>query len=111
MSTMASKPDGEMAPPKMGLFRKHAAGLMAALSLVAGALPARAVVYQWSTPLEEVVSRESKGHPRAFLWIPERCQRVRAVVIADQNMEEEQLFGNAEFRKTLSDLDFALVWI
>jgi hypothetical protein len=32
---------------------------------------------------------------------------VRAVVIAEQNMEEEQLFQDAEFRKTLSDLSFA----
>ena len=68
-------------------------------------------VYQWSTTIDEVVARESKAPSRAFLWIPEHCQRVRAVVIAIQNMEEEQLFQNAAFRKTLSDLGFAIVWI
>ncbi|HEX4124559.1 MAG TPA: hypothetical protein VHY37_07510, partial [Tepidisphaeraceae bacterium] len=75
------------------------------------ALPVHAAVYQWSTTIDEVVSRESKGHPRAFLWVPDHCEHVRAVVIADQNMEEEQLFDNPEFRNTLSDLNFALVWI
>jgi hypothetical protein len=58
-----------------------------------------------------VVSRESKDHPRAFLWIPDNCQRVRSVVIADQNMEEEQIFQDASFRSTLADLGFAEVWI
>ena len=68
-------------------------------------------MFQWSATLDDVVSGESKGHPRAFLWIPENCQRVRAVVIADQNMEEEQLFQELAFRKTLSDLGFAEVWL
>ena len=75
------------------------------------AVPARAAVYQWSTTIDDVISRESNHHPRAFLWIPDHCQRVRAVVIAIQNMEEEQLFNDAAFRKTLSDLGFAIVWI
>src|SRR5205823_3486492 len=48
---------------------------------------------------------------RAFLWIPGDCQHVRAVVIADQNMEEEQLFQDPEFRKTLTELGFAEIWI
>lgn len=72
---------------------------------------ARAAVYQWSATIDEVTARESKKPPRAFLWVPENCQRVRAVVIAIQNMQEEQVFENAAFRKTLSDLGFAVVWI
>ncbi|HUB27072.1 MAG TPA: hypothetical protein VL992_16725, partial [Tepidisphaeraceae bacterium] len=72
---------------------------------------ARAAVYQWSTTIDDVISRETHDHPRAFLWIPENCQRVRAVVIADQNMEEEQLFQDSQFRKTLADLSFAEIWI
>ena len=79
--------------------------------LFGGLRSARAAVYQWSTTIDEVVSPETKDHPRAFLWIPEKCQRVRAVVVADQNMEEEQLFADSEFRRTLSALGFAEVWI
>jgi hypothetical protein len=70
-----------------------------------------AAVYQWSTSVENFISPESKQHPRAFLWIPENCRQVRAVVIADQNMEEEQIFQDAEFRKTLTDLGFAEIWM
>lgn len=90
--------------------RVKIAGVVLILFL-ATALPARAAVYQWSATVDEVISRESKGHPRAFLWVPEACKRVRAIVIAPQNMQEEQLFQNAEFRQTLSDLDFAEIWI
>src|SRR5947208_5661214 len=78
---------------------------------IASVTRAAASVYQWSTVVDQVVSPESKGHPRAFLWIPDKCQRVRAVVIAIQNMEEEQIFQDAAFRQTLADLGFAQVWI
>jgi hypothetical protein len=73
--------------------------------------PARGAVYQWSATIDDVVSPETKDHPRAFLWIPENCQRVRSIVIAEQNMEEEQLFQEPVFRKTLSDVGFAEIWI
>ncbi|MGN6626244.1 MAG: hypothetical protein ACTHLN_06465 [Tepidisphaeraceae bacterium] len=79
--------------------------------LVALAKPLLADVYQWSAPLPDVISNETKDHPRAFLWVPDQCEHVRAVVVAVQNMQEEQLFKDASFRKTLSDLNFALVWI
>ena len=81
------------------------------LCLFSGLRPVRASVFQWSAPIEDVISPETKDHPRAFLWIPENCQRVRAIVIADQNMEEEQLFQDVAFRKTLADLGFAEIWI
>ena len=81
------------------------------VALLAFVFPARAAVYQWSVSVNDVISRESKGHPRAFLWIPEDCQRVRAVVIADQNMEEQQIFESAQFRKIAAELNFAIVWI
>jgi hypothetical protein len=81
------------------------------LSVLAAASAARAGVYQWSATLDTVVSRETTDHPRAFLWIPENCRRVRAIVIAEQNMEEEQLFQDRKFRQTLADLNFAEIWI
>jgi len=83
----------------------------ACLCGIIGSVDARAAVFQWSTTIDDVVSSETNDHPRAFLWIPENCQRVRAVVIADQNMEEEQLFQDAAFRKTLAELGFAEIWM
>jgi len=81
------------------------------LCLLAAGLQAHAAVYQWSVTIDDVVSSETKDHPRAFLWVPDHCQTVRAVVIADQNMEEEQIFQDPAFRKTLAELGFAEVWI
>lgn len=67
--------------------------------------------WQWSVPIKSVVSSETQGHPRAFLWIPPGCQRVRGVVVGQNNMEEEQIFEHPAFRRALTELDFAVVWV
>ena len=92
-------------------MRWHTLGRL--LVLAAGVLSPSVIhagVWQWSAPLSGVTI-SNEGQPRAFLWIPENCRRVRAVVVADQNMEEEQIFQDPEFRKTLTDLGFAEIWI
>ncbi|MBI2512113.1 MAG: hypothetical protein HYV96_09040 [Opitutae bacterium] len=68
------------------------------------ALPVRAsdAVWQWSVPL---------GEGRAFLWIPENCPRVRAVVVAQHNMIEQGLLEHATLRRTLAALGIAEVFI
>lgn len=86
------------------------------MSLVASAFlvlsaPADAAVYQWSAPVTSVVSSETDEHPRAFLWVPPGCQRVRAVVVGQHNMEEEPIFEAPQFRKGMADLGFAIVWV
>ncbi len=81
------------------------------LVLVFVVCPAHAAVYQWSVSVDDVTSRESKHYPRAFLWIPDNCRQVRAVVVGDQNMEEQQIFESDQFRKICSDLNFAIVWM
>ena len=67
--------------------------------------------WQWSVPVESVISSETSDHPRAFLWIPPGCKRLRGVVIGQHNMEEEQIFEHPVFRRTLAELDFAVIWI
>jgi hypothetical protein len=59
-------------------------------------------VWQWSV---------ATPRGRAFLWIPETCQHVRAVLVGQHNMSEEGLFENASFRSELSALGIAEVWI
>ena len=71
----------------------------------------KAAVWQWSVPVESVTSAETKDHPRAFLWIPPECQRLRGVVVGQHNMEEEMILEHPTFRKTLTDLGFAVIWI
>lgn len=82
------------------------AGVLAALSV-----SAVAAEWQWSVAVPSVTSDETHQSPRAFLWIPPTCSRVRAVVIGQHNMLEEPLFENPVFRKTLSELGVAEVWI
>ena len=71
----------------------------------------QASVWQWSVKVPGVVSGETNDHPRAFLWIPEDCKQVRAVIVGQHNMTEEDIFEQPKFRKELSRLGIAEVWV
>jgi len=58
---------------------------------------ANAQVWQWSVKVDSVVSGETRDHPRAFLWIPENCKQVRAVIFAQHNMIEEGILEHPAF--------------
>jgi hypothetical protein len=77
---------------------------------VAGAR-CRGAEWQWSAVVESVVSQETNEHPRAFLWVPPNCERVRGAVVGQHNMLEEGVFEHPLFRKTMSDLCLAEVWV
>jgi hypothetical protein len=68
-------------------------------------------VWQWSVDIDGVVSNETNAAPVAFLWIPEKCKQVRGVVVGQHNMLEEGILEHKEFRKALSDIDFAEIWV
>lgn len=70
-----------------------------------------AQVWQWSVAVDSVVSEETKDHPTAFLWIPEACKQVRGVVVGQHNMIEEGIFEHPVFRKAMTGLGFAVVWV
>ncbi len=74
-------------------------------------LPLLAAEYQWSATVDEVVSTETGDHPRAFLWIPPACHKVRAVVIGQHNMQEEPILEHPLMRKALAGLCFGAVWV
>ncbi|QIP14249.1 hypothetical protein G8759_17320 [Spirosoma aureum] len=74
-------------------------------------IPAQAQVWQWSTPVNSVISAETNDHPQAFLWIPEDCRYVRGVVVGQHNMLEEGILEHPDFRRKLTKLDFAEVWV
>ncbi len=57
-----------------------------------------AAEWQWSVQIFNVVSSEINDHPRAFLWIPENCKQVRAVVVGNNNMLEEGILEYSAFR-------------
>lgn len=67
--------------------------------------------WQWMAVVDSVISGENNDHPHAFLWIPPNCKQVRGVVVCQHNMIEEGILENASFRKALSQIGFAEVWI
>ncbi len=82
-----------------------------ALCICSAAASAQATAeWQWSAPVRSVISDETYGHPRAFLWIPSDCRQVRAVVVGQHNMCEENIFNNPVFREKMSEAGIALVW-
>ena len=81
------------------------------VAALAAGLVRAAGVYQWSVEVPEFVSKETGEHPRAYLWIPETCVRVRGVVVGNDNMLEETLFAHADFRRALAAADLAVVFV
>jgi hypothetical protein len=73
--------------------------------------PLKAVEWQWYVPVRKVISSETNENPKAFLWIPSNCKQVKAIVVGQQNMLEEPIFEHPVFRKTMSELGFAIIWI
>ena len=68
-------------------------------------------MYQWSVALSGYISTETGKAPTAYLWIPEGCQQVKAVVFAQQNMTEEMIFKMPVFQKRMTELGVALIWV
>ena len=81
------------------------------LLLCAWTIYSHAAEWQWSVPVSKVIAPETGRHPQAFLWIPEDCMQVRAVMIGTHNMCEETLFENELFRRRMKEAGVALIWI
>jgi hypothetical protein len=81
------------------------------LIVLLGTVSTQANIYQWSVKLDGFVSDETRDNPDAFLWIPDNCMQVKAILVSQQNMCEETLFDHPRFRETMTDLDFAIIWI
>ena len=75
------------------------------------ATPADKGVYQWGVAVDGVVSKETKKPPRAYLWIPEKCASLKAVVLANDNMLEEPLFADDGFRASLASADCGIILV
>jgi len=78
--------------------------LLATVLALAGFLTpsSRAAVWQWSVP---------DGEARAYLWIPDECERVRGLVVANHNMVEQGMLEHPAMRQTLGRLGFAEMWV
>lgn len=76
------------------------------LLLIIG-LPASSQVWQWSVPVKGAKNAAS----RAYLWIPEDCKYLKAVVLAQNNMEEQPIIEHEAFRKEMSKLSVGIIWV
>ena len=85
--------------------------LVVLLSLFMQTTRVAAAPWQWSVVIKELISEETNAHPSAYLWIPENCKQVRAVIIGQHNMTEETIFEHPEFRKNMGKLGIAEIWI
>lgn len=85
--------------------------LVVLLSLFMQTIRVAAAPWQWSVEIKELISEETNAHPSAYLWIPENCKQVRAVIIGQHNMTEETIFEHPEFRKNMGKLGIAEIWI
>lgn len=85
--------------------------LVVLLSLFMQVAKVAAAPWQWSVEIKELISEETNAHPSAYLWIPENCKQVRAVIIGQHNMTEETIFEHPEFRKNMGKLGIAEIWI
>lgn len=68
---------------------------------------AMAQVWQWSVP----VKAARNAGARAWLWIPPDCKKIRAVVLAQNNMEEQSIIEHPVFREEMRKLSIAIIWV
>ena len=85
--------------------------LVVSLSLFMQTTRVAAAPWQWSVEIKELISEETNAHPSAYLWIPENCKQVRAVIVGQHNMTEETIFEHPGFRKNMAQLGIAEIWI
>lgn len=68
-------------------------------------------MFQYSVSLTGYISEETGKAPTAYLWIPEGCQQVKAVMLAQQNMTEEMLYKMPLFQQRMKEMSVALIWV
>ena len=85
-------------------------GIVCLICLLCGTVLS-AAEWQWSIKVKGCVSRETGEPQEAFLWIPPACERVKAIMVGQQNMSEETLFHLSAFREAMGRLGVALIWI
>ena len=68
-------------------------------------------MYQYSVQLTSYISSETGKAPNAYLWIPEGCSTVKAVMFSQQNMTEEMLYKMPSFQKRMKEMGVALLWV
>jgi hypothetical protein len=88
----------------------HMPGTRFVFFLLALILPVGVSAQEWQWSVA-VGGGKSNPDARAWLWIPASCKSVRAVIVAQNNMEELSILENDSFRLSMSKLGIAEVWV
>ena len=83
--------------------------VLLAVMLIATNVSAQGAVWQWSVKVKN--PRENKGIAKAYLWIAPGCEKINAFVFAQNNMEEQSILENTNFRAKMAKLGIAEVWV
>jgi hypothetical protein len=68
-------------------------------------------VFQWHVSAENTGWPDgTKNKATLYLWIPEKTERVRGVVVMATNVPEHGLVGHPSIRRACAENDLALVW-
>lgn len=68
-------------------------------------------IWQWSVQVRNFSTRPKHPDVRAYLWIPEKCKQIKAILVAQHNMEEISILEDAAFRRRMAQLDVAQIWV
>ena len=74
-------------------------------------LVAQTGIWQWSVPVRNFSTHPKNPESRAYLWIPSQCEQVKALLVAQKNMEDISILEDEVLRQRLAELDVAQVWV
>lgn len=88
--------------------------VFAALGALAAASSFATEDYRYHVPVTGIVSKETRRHPVAHVWLPEGLgadEKLAGVVLGMHNMLEEPVLANPCFRKEIARARMAIVWV
>jgi len=88
----------------------QAAELKLANPFSSGLTSGRCPEFQFVATVPFTASTGKPQESAAYLWIPEGAQKLRGVVLAQQNVAEQAFVENPAIRQACRELDLALVW-
>ena len=72
---------------------------------------AGSVVWQYSVDIYNATGGSGQGIPRAYMWIPPKCTKVRGMVLGQSNMQESSVLENPAFRDSMASIGFGCLYI
>ena len=85
--------------------------LLVLLAFAVSAVSAQTAVWQWHVPVRNFSRQPKNPAAKAYLWIPEQCKQIKAILVAQHNMEEISMMEDKNFRCRMAELGVAQVWV